>query len=236
VQTSAQNRGWFSRAFGPRGLTCRASSSRRRPVAPMRRFSPAKRSGAPSSKQRGGRSDTATTKGLPNVVRRAQSCRRGSFTRRATERHPDGQPFLSSESIRKGQQWRAEIGGELEASSFGIACLARDNLDSAWIHFEAGAIGHRALDCGIRPAPASQNHRGRDPRRARSLADGRAKARAPQTHQGPSRAMGSDRDAARGVYGQPSLARALKPLDRPRRPTRAEPPCARCRKPTRRPR
>ena len=55
-------------------------------------------------------------------------------------------PFLSSESIRKGQQWRSEIGGELEAGRFGIACVTRDNLHAPWLHFEAGSIAKHTGD------------------------------------------------------------------------------------------
>jgi len=50
------------------------------------------------------------------------------------------QPFVSSEDIRKGKRWLIEISHELQNSSFGIICLTRDNLNSPWILFEAGAL------------------------------------------------------------------------------------------------
>lgn len=50
------------------------------------------------------------------------------------------QPFVSSEDIRKGKRWLIEISKELQDSSFGIICLMRDNLNSPWILFEAGAL------------------------------------------------------------------------------------------------
>jgi hypothetical protein len=52
----------------------------------------------------------------------------------------EAQPFVSSEDIRKGKRWLIEISQELQNSSFGIICLTRDNLNSPWILFEAGAL------------------------------------------------------------------------------------------------
>jgi hypothetical protein len=49
------------------------------------------------------------------------------------------QPFMSSESVRSGQRWLTEIGASLEKTDFAILCMTPTNLDSAWIHFEAGA-------------------------------------------------------------------------------------------------
>jgi hypothetical protein len=47
--------------------------------------------------------------------------------------------WMSSE-IDKGKRWSAEISSKLEESKVCIICLTQDNLDSPWIHFEAGAI------------------------------------------------------------------------------------------------
>ena len=67
-------------------------------------------------------------------------------------------PFLSSESIRKGQRWSAEIGKQLKDSNYGIVCLTNDNLDARWILFESGALSKNiaesrvtALLTGIQP-------------------------------------------------------------------------------------
>src|SRR5215218_11257815 len=49
------------------------------------------------------------------------------------------EPWLSSD-IEKGARWSAEISARLEESKIGIICLTRENLDSRWILFEAGAI------------------------------------------------------------------------------------------------
>lgn len=49
-------------------------------------------------------------------------------------------PFVSSESIKKGDRWLLDINSELEQSNFGIVCLTKENLTEPWIMFEAGAL------------------------------------------------------------------------------------------------
>jgi hypothetical protein len=49
-------------------------------------------------------------------------------------------PFVSSESIKKGDRWILDIYSELEQSNFGIVCLTKENLLEPWIMFEAGAL------------------------------------------------------------------------------------------------
>lgn len=49
-------------------------------------------------------------------------------------------PYVSSEDIDKGSRWSTDIANELENSSFGILCVTRDNLESPWLCFEAGAL------------------------------------------------------------------------------------------------
>jgi hypothetical protein len=53
--------------------------------------------------------------------------------------------YLSSEDIESGQRWSNELANELGNSDFGIVCLTRENINSAWINFEAGALS-KALD------------------------------------------------------------------------------------------
>lgn len=48
-------------------------------------------------------------------------------------------PFYSPE-IEKGAKWSGEINTALEGTRFGIICLTPDNLESRWIHYEAGAL------------------------------------------------------------------------------------------------
>ena len=45
-----------------------------------------------------------------------------------------------SSDIQKGSRWNDQIKNELEQSKVGIICLDRDNLQSEWILFEAGAL------------------------------------------------------------------------------------------------
>ena len=49
------------------------------------------------------------------------------------------EPWISVE-IEKGARWGSEISQRLEGSKVGIFCLTSDNLNSKWLHFEAGAI------------------------------------------------------------------------------------------------
>ena len=48
-------------------------------------------------------------------------------------------PFYSPE-IEKGTKGIDEVNASLEGTTFGIICLTRENLDSKWIHYEAGAL------------------------------------------------------------------------------------------------
>jgi len=48
-------------------------------------------------------------------------------------------PFYSPE-IEKGTKGIEEINKTLEGTSFGIICLTPDNIESKWIHYEAGAL------------------------------------------------------------------------------------------------
>jgi hypothetical protein len=50
------------------------------------------------------------------------------------------EPFMSAEDIRAGQRWASEIGAKLAEVNFALLCLTPTNLDSKWIHFEAGAV------------------------------------------------------------------------------------------------
>lgn len=49
-------------------------------------------------------------------------------------------PWLSEDSIDAGKRWNLELSEELEQSKFGIICVTPENLNSRWLHFEAGAI------------------------------------------------------------------------------------------------
>lgn len=49
-------------------------------------------------------------------------------------------PWISSNDIDKGARWATDIASELEQSRVGIICLTPENVESAWILFEAGAL------------------------------------------------------------------------------------------------
>jgi hypothetical protein len=50
-------------------------------------------------------------------------------------------PFLSSEDIGSGERWERVLSSELEATSFGLVCLTKENREChPWVQFEAGAI------------------------------------------------------------------------------------------------
>lgn len=49
-------------------------------------------------------------------------------------------PYYSPDDITKGTRWNSEISKELDSSKIGIICLTKENLESPWIMFEAGAL------------------------------------------------------------------------------------------------
>jgi hypothetical protein len=52
-------------------------------------------------------------------------------------------PFFTPSDIEKGARWNKDIAQELEASSFGVFCLTKENLARPWLMFEAGALSKR---------------------------------------------------------------------------------------------
>jgi hypothetical protein len=61
------------------------------------------------------------------------------------------EPWLSEIDIPAGERWSVELNRELEASSFGIICLTRENLQAPWILFEAGAIAKSLASSAVCP-------------------------------------------------------------------------------------
>src|SRR4029077_13436949 len=53
------------------------------------------------------------------------------------------EPWLSSVNIAAGKQWHEELARALADVDIGITCLTAENLSSAWLTFEAGAISKR---------------------------------------------------------------------------------------------
>ncbi|HZD50255.1 MAG TPA: TIR domain-containing protein [Silvibacterium sp.] len=56
-----------------------------------------------------------------------------------------------SEHITPGEAWPQRLGTELEQSEFGILCLTRDNWQSPWLLFEAGAIAKKFASSRVVP-------------------------------------------------------------------------------------
>ncbi len=53
---------------------------------------------------------------------------------------PTVDAFVSSEDIRKGEQWRAAVTDALAQSQRGIICLTTENYNQPWVLFEAGVL------------------------------------------------------------------------------------------------
>ena len=60
---------------------------------------------------------------------------------------------MSDHDIQAGARWGSELGGELEASNFGILCLTPENLQSHWLTFEAGALSKAIKELRVAPYP-----------------------------------------------------------------------------------
>lgn len=61
------------------------------------------------------------------------------------------EPYMSSESIEKGARWSTHLGKELEEARFGVVVLTRENLQSPWLHFEAGAVAKSVDEARLAP-------------------------------------------------------------------------------------
>jgi hypothetical protein len=60
-------------------------------------------------------------------------------------------PYVSTEDVAKGAPWAESITTELQASKFGVICVTRENLDSKWIHFEAGVLSKQVTQARVSP-------------------------------------------------------------------------------------
>ena len=56
-----------------------------------------------------------------------------------------------SDHIAPGEAWAQRLGTELEQSEFGVLCLTRDNWQSPWLLFEAGAIAKKFASSRVVP-------------------------------------------------------------------------------------
>src|SRR5262249_23112732 len=49
-------------------------------------------------------------------------------------------PWMSEEDAGAGARWSRELVNQLDRSGFGILCVTKDNQQSPWLLFEAGAL------------------------------------------------------------------------------------------------
>jgi hypothetical protein len=61
------------------------------------------------------------------------------------------EPWLSKSDIAAGERWADEIGKQLQASNFGILCITRENVESPWVLFEAGALSKSLQESKVIP-------------------------------------------------------------------------------------
>ena len=61
------------------------------------------------------------------------------------------EPWLSTEDIGAGERWGPEITAQLDQTHFGVVCLAADNLEAPWVHFEAGALSKTVGKAKVAP-------------------------------------------------------------------------------------
>jgi len=59
--------------------------------------------------------------------------------------------FMSQHDIDSGTRWNFRLAEELSSTNFGILCLTPENLNNAWLLFEAGAISKNieGAACGL---------------------------------------------------------------------------------------
>lgn len=60
-------------------------------------------------------------------------------------------PWMSSEDIRSGAGWNQQIRTALNTSNFGIVFVTRDNQESTWLMFEAGALAKHVEEACVVP-------------------------------------------------------------------------------------
>jgi hypothetical protein len=64
---------------------------------------------------------------------------------------PSITPWVSSEDIRKGTRWGAELAKQLEDAFYGAICLTPDNIREPWLLFEAGALSKAVGESRVFP-------------------------------------------------------------------------------------
>lgn len=64
---------------------------------------------------------------------------------------PDVNPWMSSKDIELGTKWGHELETQLQEIDFGIIFVTSENMDSQWLHFEAGAISKSLANSRVVP-------------------------------------------------------------------------------------
>lgn len=64
---------------------------------------------------------------------------------------PFARVWISSEDIRKGRRWGAELAAELDTTNCGIVCLVPTNIEESWLNFEAGALSKAVDQAQVHP-------------------------------------------------------------------------------------
>ena len=59
--------------------------------------------------------------------------------------------WMSAHNIDAGQRWGRELDEQLASTSFGILCLTPENISSAWLLFEAGALSKMIGEAKVVP-------------------------------------------------------------------------------------
>ena len=50
---------------------------------------------------------------------------------------------MSAEDLSKGTRWGLDLATQLEDTDFGLLCVTRENTDTPWLLFEAGALSKK---------------------------------------------------------------------------------------------
>ena len=60
-------------------------------------------------------------------------------------------PYMSAESIPKGERWSSDIAKELDQTQYGIICMVPGNIAAPWIMFESGALSKSLSNSRVSP-------------------------------------------------------------------------------------
>lgn len=61
------------------------------------------------------------------------------------------EPWMSSESINKGQRWARELDDRLSVISQGIICVTPESMTAPWLNYEAGALAKSLSESRVHP-------------------------------------------------------------------------------------